>query len=301
MQRLEHGRLHALPRKGAGARQRCRAGAHAGNGLPCECEPVLQSLIFRLMRQHGGHGLVGMILRPIRHEALQVADAHRVATATAHAVAFALRFLRAHAPADGWKRIRAFHQRICLREQPFGHKRYEFAHRHAHRAAGRTRLLRAAQAAARLVHGHLGRVSQGHLVEVAYAQQGRLRRHGRLLLLQVPLGLRGGKSGLCSRTPLRRALRVCRLPRDALRCSLRGLLLRPLVLVTLLRHATSSLRSRPHAPQLSSRTGRTACRAETPRRSPPDGRRNPDRPRTRACTRRPLSRGSIRTCRCRQS
>ena len=116
----------------------------------------------------------------VRAEALEAADAHRVALYAAHAFGLALRLLRADAAADGGQVVGQADDVVGLVELALLDVGDELGDVHAHRAAGHARRVFAADAARGLLAGHGLVVALRDLLEVAAARLGRLLAGGQL-------------------------------------------------------------------------------------------------------------------------
>ena len=113
----------------------------------------------------------------IADEALQPADCHRLTPLRQNAVRLALRFLGAHAAADGGQVILLLHRPDRSGHIAIAQRLNELRNEHADRAAVDAARLGALQAALGLLLGQLPGVAQGDLVEVGGARLRLLRRH----------------------------------------------------------------------------------------------------------------------------
>ena len=128
---------------------------------------------------------VHMFPVPVGHEPLQPADADGFALDAPDALALALILLRADAAADGRQRAGPGDDLVGGLKVALGHLGDKAGDVDVHRAAGTAGVVLALQAALGFLHGHLGGVAQGHLLEVLVADVGVLAGHGTLFRVHV--------------------------------------------------------------------------------------------------------------------
>ena len=171
VQRLKHRDFVSLACKIARAGQAGRACADDRNFVPVG---------------FGHDGLFGAVRHmPVSGKALQTADGDGFALHAANAFAFALRLLRADTTANSG-------QGRGLRQNLIGFfklARFDLLDEgrdiNGNRAAADAGLVAAVQAAGRLIHRLLGRITQRHFVEIARADFRLLRGHGILFKAHV--------------------------------------------------------------------------------------------------------------------
>ena len=173
VQRLVHGHLVAH------AGQVARAGQPRGAGADDS----------DLVAVGGGRlrSLGGMLAVPVGHEALQAADAHRLAPHAAHVLGFVLGLLRAHAAAHGGQRGGAVDHLKRALDVLVGQLGDELGDVDLHGALADAGLVLAVQAAARLLDGHFIGIAGGHLLEHLVAVVRIEGRHGALFQAHVLL------------------------------------------------------------------------------------------------------------------
>ena len=136
----------------------------------------------------GGRSLglfLGVGVMPVRHEALQPADAHGIhfGPGMQGALAFALGFLGTDPAADGGQGGAAGDDPVGLLIVAFFDLGDEIGNLNIHGAAGDAGTVFAVQAAGGFLLGHLQGISQGHLLEIAGPDLRRLGGH--LVFLRV--------------------------------------------------------------------------------------------------------------------
>ena len=172
MQSLKHGDVITLPGQVAGAGQAGGTGTHHSHTV---------TVGSRLLRSAGS-----MLTVPVGHEALQTADAHRLALDAADAVLLALALLGADTAADGGQSGGSGDDLISGLEIALGDLGNEIRDMYHHGAALHAGLVLAVQAALGLVQSLLLGVAQSDLVKVLVPDVGVLRGHG--ILLQRHIG-----------------------------------------------------------------------------------------------------------------
>ncbi len=175
VQRLEDRDVVALLHEVARAGEAARAGAD-------------DSDLVAVGRRHdgAGAGVVGVLHVVVGHEALQTADADRLALDAADAVLLALALLGADTAADGGQSGGSGDDLISGLEIALGDLGNEIRDMYHHGAALHAGLVLAVQAALGLVQSLFLGVAQSDLVKVLVPDVGVLRGHG--ILLQRHIG-----------------------------------------------------------------------------------------------------------------
>src|SRR5699024_5038331 len=115
----------------------------------------------------------------------QAANGHRLALDGPDAAGLTLALLGTHTAADAGQGVGVGDDLIGSFEVALGHLGDELRDANIHRAAAHAGLVLAVEAAAGLLHGHLGSVAQRDLLEVMVAYIGVLLRHGDLLQTHI--------------------------------------------------------------------------------------------------------------------
>ena len=164
VQRFEYGNLISHAGKVTCAGKACGAGAHHSH---------LMSV---------GLGLFGQFfivaVMPVRHKALQAANAHRLALYAANTVLFALALLGAYPAAYGGQCGSFGYYLICLFKVALGSLSNKLGDVYHNGAAGHTGLMLAVKAALCLIHGLLRGIAQSYLFKVLVAYIRLLGGHG---------------------------------------------------------------------------------------------------------------------------
>ena len=126
-----------------------------------------------------------MLAMPVRHEALQTADADRLALDAAHAFGFTLRFLRANAAADRRQRGLLVQNLERALDILVGNAFDKRGNINANRARAYAGLVLAMQAAVSFLHGDFAGIAQRDFLEIRRADVRLLLRHRMLLKTHV--------------------------------------------------------------------------------------------------------------------
>ncbi len=164
VQRLEDLHLVAHLRQVARAGQAARAAAHDGD-------------LAAVARRNGSRGTAVLQL-PVAHEALQLADGHRLALDAQHARTFALALLGTYAAADARQRAVLGDDRGRTGHVAGHHLLDEVGNADVHRTGRGAAGIFAMQAARRLKLRLLKIVAVAHLLEVGRTDRGVLFAHG---------------------------------------------------------------------------------------------------------------------------
>ena len=171
VQRFKYADLVAFARQIARAGEAGRAAADYGN----------------LVTVGGGNiaGGGGMGVMPIGNKALQTAYADGFALYAAHALGFALGFLRANTAANRGQAGIAGNHLVCAFKVHFAYLCDEFGNVYVYRAAVYAGHILAVKAAGGLVKGYLLGVAKGNFFEIMVANVRLLGGHGVLLGVHV--------------------------------------------------------------------------------------------------------------------